>query len=224
MELLFPAMARRTKEDAALTRSRLLDAAQAVFFEKGVAGASLADVALAASLSRGAIYWHFKGKADLFDAMMQRVTLPFEQAWEQELVLNTDGIAVLNGVTAVLQMVLRTVSEDARTRSVFDIALHKTECVGELQAVRERRMLGEQRFTQEMGVVLALAAKQAEVFLPIPPASAARGLHAVFNGLLQSWLLQDGRSFDLEREGGLAIHTYLNGLGFRFQKEIHQIT
>ena len=216
-------MARRTKEDAALTRSRLLDAAQAVFSEKGVAGASLTDVALAASLSRGAIYWHFKGKADLFDAMMQRVTLPFEQAWEQQLAFGSDGMAVLKGVTTVLQMVLRSVSQDAMTQCVLDIAWHKTECVGEMQAVRERRMLGERRFTQEMEVVLELAAQQANLMLPMPAICAARGLHAVFNGLLQSWLLHDDCPFDLEREGMQAVSAYLNGLGFRCQKEITQI-
>ena len=29
-------------------------------------------------MTRGAIYWHFENKADLFDAMVQRVTLPLE--------------------------------------------------------------------------------------------------------------------------------------------------
>ena len=53
-------MARRTKEDAEATRNKLLDAAAEVFFAKGVAGASLSEVAQAAGLTRGAIYWHFK--------------------------------------------------------------------------------------------------------------------------------------------------------------------
>ena len=69
-------MARRTKEDAEATRNKLLDAAAEVFFVKGVAGASLSEVAQAAGLTRGAIYWHFKDKVDLFDALMQRTTLP----------------------------------------------------------------------------------------------------------------------------------------------------
>ena len=61
-------MARRTKEDAEATRNKLLDAAAEVFFAKGVAGASLSEVAQAAGLTRGAIYWHLKDKVDLFDA------------------------------------------------------------------------------------------------------------------------------------------------------------
>src|SRR6266852_6073029 len=73
-----PGMARRTKEEAQETRSRLLDAAERVFHEKGVAHASLEEIAAAAEVTRGAIYWHFKDKAELFDAMMQRVVLPVD--------------------------------------------------------------------------------------------------------------------------------------------------
>ena len=73
-------MARRTKEDAAETRSRLLDAAELLFHEKGVSRTSLNDIALAAGATRGAIYWHFQDKADLFNAMMERVTLPLESS------------------------------------------------------------------------------------------------------------------------------------------------
>src|SRR5574339_1110092 len=75
-------MVRRTKEEAQETRSRILDAAERVFHEKGVAHASLEDIAAAAEVTRGAIYWHFKDKAELFDAMMQRVVLPAEDMLE----------------------------------------------------------------------------------------------------------------------------------------------
>ena len=76
-------MARRTKEDAAATRNGLIDAAERVFCEKGVSRASLSDIASAAGATRGAIYWHFKDKVDLFNAMMDRVTLPLEEGCAQ---------------------------------------------------------------------------------------------------------------------------------------------
>ena len=41
-------MVRRTKEDADATRNSLLDAAERVFYEKGVARASLSEIARAA--------------------------------------------------------------------------------------------------------------------------------------------------------------------------------
>ena len=71
-------MARRTREEALETRNRILDAAERVFNEHGVSRTSLASIASAAGVTRGAVYWHFRDKTDLFDAMMQRVVLPLE--------------------------------------------------------------------------------------------------------------------------------------------------
>ncbi|WP_310673256.1 TetR family transcriptional regulator, partial [Burkholderia multivorans] len=56
-----------------------LDAAEHVFFEKGVSHTSLADIAQHAGVTRGAIYWHFANKSDLFDAMFDRVLLPIDE-------------------------------------------------------------------------------------------------------------------------------------------------
>jgi AcrR family transcriptional regulator len=57
------------QESAALTRRRLLDAARAVFAERGFHGASLEAVAEAAGLTKGAVYSQFESKADLFLAL-----------------------------------------------------------------------------------------------------------------------------------------------------------
>jgi TetR/AcrR family acrAB operon transcriptional repressor len=76
-------VARRTKEEAEGTRTRIVDAAERVFRDKGVAHASLEDVAAAARVTRGAIYWHFKDKAELFEAMMRRVELPAQALMER---------------------------------------------------------------------------------------------------------------------------------------------
>lgn len=70
-------MVRRTKEEALETRSRIMDAAVDVFFEKGVANATLNDIASHANVTRGAIYWHFKNKLDVFDALHDQLQLSF---------------------------------------------------------------------------------------------------------------------------------------------------
>ena len=76
-------MARRTKLEAKVTRERLLDAAEGLFCERGVTRTSLTEVATAAGMTRGAVYWHFKDKADLFRAMCDRATLPLEAMFER---------------------------------------------------------------------------------------------------------------------------------------------
>ena len=61
---------RRTKEEAAVTRATLLKAALAVFSSKGYDATTLDDIASAAKVTRGAIYWHFKSKADLYNTLI----------------------------------------------------------------------------------------------------------------------------------------------------------
>lgn len=66
-------MVRKTKEEAQETRERILKAAADLFYEKGVSRTTLEDIAEAASLTRGAIYWHFKNKLDLFSALHEQM-------------------------------------------------------------------------------------------------------------------------------------------------------
>ncbi|MGV9673989.1 TetR/AcrR family transcriptional regulator [Nocardia sp. NPDC003482] len=54
------------------TRSLLLDAAEAVFAEKGFMSATLDDIARTAGYTKGAIYKHFSAKEDLFLAVNDR--------------------------------------------------------------------------------------------------------------------------------------------------------
>jgi AcrR family transcriptional regulator len=54
------------------TRERLLDAAQAIFMNKGFVGASVEDIALAAGYTRGAFYSNFSSKAELLVELLRR--------------------------------------------------------------------------------------------------------------------------------------------------------
>ena len=69
-------MVKRTRDEAAETRNGILDAAERVFSVRGVSHTSLEDIAKAAGVTRGAIYWHFRNKSELFTAMVDRVTFP----------------------------------------------------------------------------------------------------------------------------------------------------
>ena len=54
------------------TRARLLDAAFELFAERGLHGATLADVARRAGMTTGAIYGNFQSKEELFLAIFER--------------------------------------------------------------------------------------------------------------------------------------------------------
>jgi AcrR family transcriptional regulator len=53
------------------TRARILDAARALFAERGYAGASMRDLAEALGMTKAALYYHFPGKADILLALVE---------------------------------------------------------------------------------------------------------------------------------------------------------
>ena len=76
-------MPRRTKEDALKTRQLLIESAIQQFALRGVTSTTLADIADAAGVTRGAVYWHFASKAELFNEMWQQ-QLPLRDLLQHE--------------------------------------------------------------------------------------------------------------------------------------------
>jgi TetR/AcrR family acrAB operon transcriptional repressor len=205
-------MARRTKEDAEETRHQLLEAAQRVFAEKGVSRTSLQDIAQAAGVTRGAIYWHFKNKAELFNAMMDSAILPMEQTMQQ---MGHDAAQdpLVELERAMLQT-MHSIESDARTRAIFEVATLKVEYVDELLAVKQRHVTCYENGTRQMQRSLEDAAARRAITLGMPAAMAAQGLHALMVGLIHTWVLSPS-AFKLVAVSQVAIRTYLAGLGLR---------
>jgi TetR/AcrR family acrAB operon transcriptional repressor len=203
-------MARRTKEDAQATRSLLLDAAEQLFHAQGVWRTSLNDIAVAAGTTRGAIYWHFRDKADLFNAMMERVTLPLE---ESVMLVGEDAEAdPLAEIRTAIRRALQVITTDARARRVFEIAMHRVEYVDELMAVKERHLAVRNECLLKIEAGLRLAAQRRGVKLALPARAAAIGLHGLCDGLIQNWLL-DPTAFDLLPCGVRTADAYIAGMG-----------
>ena len=210
-------MARRTKEDALATRNKLLDAAEHLFQAQGVSRTSLQDIARRAGATRGAIYWHFKDKADLFNAMMERVTLPMEESFNPEPAdaegLNNSDANALHQIRRATIKALQQIATDAQTRRVLEVATQKVEYVEQLQAVRLRHLAVRNGFLGRIEQSMNAASRQTGLPLPLAASVAAQGLHALIDGLIQNWLL-DPQAFDLLEVGKGAMNVYLRGLGF----------
>lgn len=203
-------MARRTKADAQATRAGLLDAAEHLFQSRGVARTSLNDIALAAGTTRGAIYWHFKDKADLFVAMMERVTLPLEQTLAMtDLACGHSPVQQLRH--AILQA-MRLIARDEQTRRVLLIAAHKVEYTDELCAVQQCHLGSQNAVLQYIHTALAAAFAVHSAAPPVPLKAAAAGLQMLVEGLLHQWLLQP-ESGGLVDTCAQVLDVYLAGLG-----------
>jgi TetR/AcrR family acrAB operon transcriptional repressor len=202
-------MVRRTKEDALATRERLLDTAEQVFLARGVTRSSLQDIAAAAGVTRGALYWHFKDKADLFEAMMARVSMPCEQA-----VLEIDqrgGEDEFGDLREFALVPLRRMAADERTRRVFAIAMHHTEYTADMEPVREKHLAAMEDYRQRMEQHLARARRAGRLSAAVSPRAASLALHAMVDGLLMHATLARDLP-DVLRTATAAIDTFLDGL------------
>lgn len=202
-------MARRTKEEALATRDLILDTAERVFQRHGVSRTSLQEIAQQAGLTRGAIYWHFQNKADVFDAMLQRVTLPMVARLNGQ---SKNGVQdPLGHLRQNIATVFHQIVHDLQVRRVFEIASHQVEYTDELQAVRDRHISGRAEHVADMERMLTQAMACGQLAPGTPTRGAAEGLHALLDGLMSNWLL-DPKAFDLEQVGIQALDAYLGGL------------
>lgn len=125
------------------TRSRILEAARRLFTEHGYEGATIRDIAAAASMSTGAVFANFADKYDLFHEILQ---IESENAVEMMRVAAVDGANVDD---TILRMFRTSYTHYERqlplARAAFAVAispqgpaLASTECIGEfLKLFRE---------------------------------------------------------------------------------------
>ncbi len=187
-------MARCTKEEALETRSRILDAAEDVFYAQGVTRTSLAQIAQAADVTRGAIYWHFKNKSDLFVAMCERVRLPMEamvKASSNDL--ENDPLGQLRNNCV---FILRETMLNEHSRKVFGIIFHKCEFVDAADPIQVRQQESFHTGTVNFERIMRNSVKKGQLPPNLDTHLAATMFHASLSGLLNNWLFSPS-SFDL---------------------------
>lgn len=213
-------MARRTKEEALETRNKLLDAAERLFQSQGVSRTTLQDIAFHAGATRGAVYWHFKDKADLFNAMMERVTLPLEAHFSHEHcpaeTSSDSGTQALMHTRNAILKALNQIVSDPQTRRVLEVATQKVEYMEGIRNIRHRHLTACNGFLFRVTQGLDTASRQKNLSLPMSSTLAARGLHALIDGLIQNWLY-DPQAFDLIETGQCTMDVYFKGLGFSIE-------
>jgi TetR/AcrR family transcriptional regulator, acrAB operon repressor len=184
-------MVRRTKEEAQETRNKVLDAAERVFYEKGVSRTTLADIAHAAGVTRGAIYWHFTNKSDLFNAMFDRSLLPLDELIETTLDgKEADPLAKLRELFIYC---MRNITSDEQRRRIFDILFMKCEFVEEMGPVRERHQNNMHDGMERIERALRNAVDKQQLPARLDTRRAMVMLHCMFTGILHDSLMLPDR-------------------------------
>jgi AcrR family transcriptional regulator len=101
------------RADARRNRARILEAAEAVFFEKG-ASASTEEVASRAGVAIGTVFRHFPTKGDLLGAMMKELR---QRLTDEVRTLRADG----DPETALFDFFTHMVAQAAAKKAVVDL-------------------------------------------------------------------------------------------------------
>ncbi len=166
------------------TPARLLSAAKRVFAKRGYEGASLDHVAAAAGMTKGAVYHHFKNKADLFWALAEerlsnQVTLADEAnrvnpAWDE---------TKLEGV--LKQVLKRSAKEQGWARLHYEILSRTRD-----RDAKRHFMKQEAFLLKTLSETVKTAQESGEARNDIDPQAIALVIAAVIERLMQYDMLK----------------------------------
>ncbi|QRG78109.1 multidrug efflux transporter transcriptional repressor AcrR [Citrobacter sp. R56] len=190
-------MARKTKQQALVTRQHILDVALRLFSQQGVSSTSLVEIAKAAGVTRGAIYWHFKNKSDLFSEIWELSESNIgELEIEYQAKFPDDPLSVLREI--LVYLLEATVTEERR-RLLMEIIFHKCEFVGEMVVVQQaQRSICLESYDRIEQTLMHCINSQ---MLPenLNTRRAAILMRSYISGIMENWLFAP-QSFDLKKE------------------------
>jgi HTH-type transcriptional regulator mtrR len=126
---------RKTKIEAQKTRQHLLDAALEVFWRNGVTRSSLQEIAQEAGVTRGALYWHFKNKEDLFDALFHCYFTPLVEPFDSDEAKASDNLWA--HLRQSILGIFRRMAQDEKHQKFCNVLYMKCEASPANQAITE---------------------------------------------------------------------------------------
>lgn len=206
-------MVRKTKEDAELTRQRIIDAARAVFLTRGVSRSTLEHIATEATVTRGAVYWHFKNKTDIFYALRDRNFLPLIDRMYDTLGVRTDNIDPLTQIENSLCDTINQLNENTEMRQIYEIMMIKCEYVDEFATVLQQILSNCSNITEKIQMAYERAIEQNLLRTTLTPHALALDTHLFFSGLMHMWVKDaDGSRFRHQAKALIQSHIKLRRL------------
>jgi TetR/AcrR family acrAB operon transcriptional repressor len=190
-------MVRKTKEDAELTRQKIVDAARVVFLARGVSKSTLEHIASQADVTRGAVYWHFKNKTEIFHAIREQVFLPLIDRMDDTLAISADNSQnPLDQIEASMCHTIQELNDNIEMREIYEIMMIKCEYVDEFALVLHQIMNNCSSLIEKIEGAYERAQSQNLLATTLTPRALALDTHLFFGGLLHMWVKDaDGSKF-----------------------------
>ena len=197
----------RRPDSSEIRRNQILDAATKVFVRLGFQHARMDDIVEESGLSKGTLYWYFKSKEDIINAILRRL---FAGALESlESLLEAEGTVS----ERLVQLTSDRVTGMKRMSSLVPIIFEFYAVAVHQQWVKQ--FIGEY-FKHFRGLLEDLIQQGIDrgEFYPVNAAETAISLASMYEGLTIHWLMEpETVQWDILSENSIPI--LLNGLKIR---------
>ena len=194
---------RKTKIEAQKTRQYILNAALDVFYEAGVTDATLQAIAQKACVTRGALYWYFNNKEDLFEEMCKQKHAIFLE------LLNDQTLNSCNNVWAHLKnsllQLFTLISTNEQQKKFCIIMTTKCERTSNNKTITNLAQRYHKIIQTQIQRAIELSIQQGSLPAQTNPPLAVLYLESNMVGLIYMWANEPER-FDLSTIASQIIH------------------
>jgi len=162
------------------TRKAIIEASMRLFAQRGYHGTSVAQIAEATNLTKGALYWYFKGKEDLFITVLERI----RDNWQEKImsrVESSHGAAerLEHLFDATSEMVAAT--ENPYSMHLFLVSAGAQQELGEFEKAIKSAYRG---YVKTLADTLRAGQEDGEIRRDIDAESAAIGIIGCLEGIV----------------------------------------
>jgi AcrR family transcriptional regulator len=194
-------------EQAEKTRQDLLNAALIIFSKKGYSDTRLEDIARQAGVTRGAFYWHFKNKSEVFSELHKEIVEDFFNRMKNTL---DDSLSPLQNLRNIIYNATSRLITNERSKRCGKLFYRDENAPELLKEIAKLKRKTEQSVYTFFSGIIEQGKKKKEIRDDISTKQIY--LSAVIN--LKGLILQvfDGISPLSEPDVASVIDIYINGI------------
>ena len=178
-------------------------------YQKGIARTSLNEIAQATGVTRGALYWHFKNKEDLFDALFQRICNDIESCIKEDS--NNNNEQAWPSFRLTLARFFERLQHNELHYKFHSILFLKCEHTEQNEAVIAIAKKHQALWREKIVAVLTDAVQQKALADNLDTDMAVIFIKSSLDGLIWRWL-SSGQGFDLEQTAPRMIEIIIDTL------------
>lgn len=199
---------RRTKEEANLTRERLINASLSVFSRDGFAAAKLEDIAREAKVTRGAIYYHFGSKDQLYKELLRNKFTLFHALFAREIAAEATPLEALR---TLMIRILQYLEEDSEYRAINELVLLRTQRAAGLTKAAQAIKYGIRKDRGNFTNLIKKAVDTGQIRPTVNPDDAAIAVIGFINGIISLWLM-DTEAFSIKAKAETFVDGFIHGM------------